>query len=139
MLRASSTHVRVIYQGQQVACHPRSYDRGQLICDPGHQLEALQRRRRAGASQIEQQFDALGEQARAFHLALRRQPVRTIVHLRRLLKLVRLYGRSEVIDAIARANQYQTYKDSGKGFRKTQTWQGFRKTQTWPRQMALSA
>ena len=109
MLRASSTQVRVIYQGQQVACHPRSYDRGQLICDPAHQLEALQRRRRAGASQIEQQFDALGEQARAFHLALCRQPVRTIVHLRRLLKLVRLYGRGEVVDAIARANQYQTY------------------------------
>ena len=51
----------------------------------------------------------MGEQARAFHLALKQQPVRTIVRLRRLLKLVRLYGRSELVDAIARANQYQTY------------------------------
>jgi hypothetical protein len=109
MLRASSTHVRVIHRGEEVACHLRSYDRGQLIRDPGHHLEALQQRRRAGASQVEQQFDALGEEARAFHLALRRQPVKTIVHLQRLLKLVRLYGRSDVIDAIARANQYQTY------------------------------
>lgn len=108
MLRASATQVRVIYQGQQVACHTRCYDRGQLIRDPAHHLEALKQRRRAGASQVEQQFDALGEQARAFHLALRRQPVRTIVHLKRLLKLVRLYGRGDVIDAITRANQYQT-------------------------------
>ncbi len=30
-------------------------------------------------------------------------------HLRRLLNLVRLYGRSEVLAAIARAHQYQTY------------------------------
>ena len=32
-----------------------------------------------------------------------------MVHLRRLLNLVRLYGRQEVIAAIARANEYQTY------------------------------
>jgi hypothetical protein len=31
------------------------------------------------------------------------------VHLRRLLNLVRLYGRQEVIAAIARANEYHTY------------------------------
>jgi hypothetical protein len=51
----------------------------------------------------------LGEEAIKFHLELRRRPVKTTVHLQRLLKLVRLYGRQEVVAAIARANQYQTY------------------------------
>lgn len=35
--------------------------------------------------------------------------MKTIVHLRRILNLVRLYGRQEVITALARANEYQTF------------------------------
>jgi hypothetical protein len=109
MIRASGTHVRVIYRGQQVACHARCYDRGQLVLEPRHHLEALKRRRRERANHVENSFDALGEEAQKFHLALRRQPVKTVVQLRRLLNLVRLYGRQEVIAAITRANEYQTY------------------------------
>ena len=109
MIRASGTHVRVIYRGQQVACHARCYDRGQLVLEPRHHLEALKRRRRERANHVENSFDALGEEAQKFHLALRRQPVKTVVQLRRLVNLVRLYGRQEVIAAITRANEYQTY------------------------------
>jgi transposase len=109
LLRASTTQVRVVYQGKEVACHPRCYERGQLIRNPVHQLEALQLRSRRRARQVENDFDALGEEAQKFHLELRRRPVKTSVHLRRLLNLVRLYGRQEVIAAIARANEYQTY------------------------------
>jgi hypothetical protein len=109
MIRASGTHVRVIHRGREVACHVRCYDRGQVIRDPKHCLEALQQRRRIRAHQVEQSFDALGKEAQAFHLALRRQPVKTHVHLRRLLHLVRLYGRQEVVAAIVRANAYQTH------------------------------
>jgi len=35
--------------------------------------------------------------------------VKTSVHLRRLLKLVPIYGRQELVAAIARALEYQTY------------------------------
>lgn len=109
LLRASATHVRVIHRGEEVACHARCYDRGQLIRDRQHHLEALQRRGRERASQVEKNFDALGKEAQRFHLSLRRQPVKTLVHLRRLLSLVRLYGRQEVVAAIARANEYETF------------------------------
>ena len=54
-------------------------------------------------------FDALGPQAQAFHLELRQRPVKTTVHLRRLLNLVRLYGREDVLAAIDQAIEYQTY------------------------------
>jgi hypothetical protein len=109
LLRANATHVRVIHQGEEVACHARCYDRGQLIRQVEHHLEALKRRSRRRANQVESSFDALGEEAQRFHLELRQRPVRTLVHLRRLLNLVRLYGRQEVIAAIARANEYQTF------------------------------
>jgi transposase len=109
LLRADRSEVRVLYQGRQLACHPRSYDRGQLIRHPDHELAALQMRRRVRATEVENQFDTLGEEARKFHLELRRRPLKTSVHLRRLLKLVPLYGRQEVVAAIARAHEYQTY------------------------------
>jgi hypothetical protein len=109
LLRADATEVRILYQGQPVACHVRSYERGQLLCQAEHQLQALQSRRRQRGKQIEQTFDALGEEARQFHLQLCRRPVKTTVHLRRLLNLVRLYGRQDVIAAVTRALEYQTY------------------------------
>jgi transposase len=108
-LRANQTHAHVFYQGEEIACHLRSYDRGQLILDTAHRLEALKQRSRVRAGQVEDQFDSLGEEAQRFHLALRQRPAKTLVHLRRLLKLVQLYGRQEVVAAIARANAYQTY------------------------------
>jgi transposase len=109
LLRASGSEVRVLYQGRQLACHPRSYDRGQLIRHPDHDLAAFQMRRRVRATEVENHFDALGEEARKFHLELRRRPIKTSVHLRRLLKLVPIYGRQEVVAAIVRAHEYQTY------------------------------
>jgi len=109
LLRANATHVRMSYQGRDIACHARCYDRRQLIKHESHELAALKLRSRARASEVENSFDSLGEEARLFHLELRRRPLKTIIHLRRLLNLVRLYGRQEVIAAITRACQYQTY------------------------------
>jgi len=109
MIRADATHVRVFYQGTEMACHRRCYERGQLVLQVDHQLEALKRRNRVRASHVEQTFDALGPRAQEFHLELRKRPVKTTVHLRRLLNLVRLYGREEVLAAIERAVEYQTY------------------------------
>ena len=70
---------------------------------------ALKLRSRVRAHDIEEAFDGLGEEARKFHLELRRLPVKTSVHLRRLLNLVHLYGRQDVVAAIARANQWLTF------------------------------
>jgi transposase len=109
VLRANRDHLRVISQGEQVACHARCYDRNQLIRLPDHELEALKMRSRVRAHDLEKAFDALGEEARKFHLELRRQPLKTTVHLRRLLNLVRLYGRRDVIAAVTLANEYHTY------------------------------
>ncbi len=109
MIRASDTQVRVIAHGEVATCHARSYDRNQLISLPEHRLEALKLRSRVRAHDIEEAFDALGEEARRFHLELRRQPVKTTAHLRRLLNLVHLYSRRDVVAAIARANQWLTF------------------------------
>jgi hypothetical protein len=61
------------------------------------------------AQALEQEFDAWGPEARAFHLQLNRRPVQTGVQLRRLLRLAQVYGRTEVLAAIARAVELATY------------------------------
>jgi transposase len=109
IVRATPTHVRVIHQGREVACHTRCYERGQLVRQPEHHLEALKYRHRTRTSQVEQTWDALGPEAREFHRQLCQRPVKTTVHLRRLLSFVHIYGRDEVLAAIRLAQQYQTY------------------------------
>jgi hypothetical protein len=109
LVRANAQELRIIAEGAEVARHARSYDRHQLILHSDHQREALKMRQRPRAREIEDTFDALGDVARQFHLALRRQPVKTSVHLRRVLQLARLYGRQDVLVALAKALEYHTY------------------------------
>lgn len=108
-LRADGSELRVLHDGQLVARHVRSYERGQAIVLPDHRLAALEHRKRSGRTALEQQFDDLGPEARQFHLHLKSRPVKTGTHLRRLLGLVRLYGRQDVVAALVRASELGTY------------------------------
>jgi transposase len=108
-IRADGQEVEIVHQGRIVARHPRCYERRQLIVLPEHRLAALTMSRRSRSSALEQAFDALGPEARQFHLCLNRQPVKTGVHLRRLLGLARVYSATEVIAAIARALELAAY------------------------------
>jgi hypothetical protein len=108
-IRASRDAIRVLHEGQVVALHVRSYDRGQLIVFPDHRLAALAASPRSRSTTLEQAFDALGPEARQFHLHLRSQPVKTGVHQRRVLGLAQLYGAAEVVSAISRALELAAY------------------------------
>jgi len=108
-IRADRDRVRILHDGNPVAQHVRSYQRGQLIVLPDHRLAALALSRRSRSSAVENAFDALGPEARQFHLQLKKQPVKTGVHLRRLLGLARLYGTAELLGAISRALELATY------------------------------
>jgi hypothetical protein len=92
-----------------VAQHVRSYERGQLLVLPDHRLAALTLRQRPQQQTLEREFDAWGPEARAFHLGLNSRPIKTGVHLRRLMNLAQVYGRTEVMAAIARALDLETY------------------------------
>jgi transposase len=108
-IRADGHEVRILHQGQMVARHVRCYERRQLIVLPDHRLAALALRKRSGSTALEHEFDALGPEARQFHLRLKSQPVKTGVHLRRLMGLAQLYGTAELLSAIARALELATY------------------------------
>ena len=108
-IRADRDEVRVLHEGRLAAQHVRSYQRRQLIILPDHRLAAIALSRRSRSSALEQAFDALGPEARQFHLHLRKLPVKTGVHLRRLHSLARLYGAAELLGAISQALELATY------------------------------
>lgn len=108
-IRACTDRVHVVHAGHVIATHPRSYGRGRRIYQVEHQLQAIQLRMRTRAHHVENAFDALGPPAQQFHLKLQGRPVKTTTHLRRLLNLVQLYGKDDVLQAIVRANELQTY------------------------------
>lgn len=108
-VRADHRRVRVLDRGREVAVHPRCFERRQLILQDEHLLEARKMGRRQTRNAAEEEFAGLGPAARTFHLKLLSRPVKPLVHLRRLLKLARLYGRQEVLAAIEQALQYETY------------------------------
>lgn len=109
LVRASEREVRVLNQATEVARHVRCYDRGQLLVQPDHQLAALAQRGRLRARDLAATFDALGGVARRFHLELRCRPVKTHVHLRKVLRFVELHGRDDVLAALAQATEYRTF------------------------------
>lgn len=109
VVRADALRVRIFCQGQEVAQHRRSYGRNLSVLQPDHQLEARLQGRRQRTGQLESAFAALGPAAVQFHLCLQRQPVKTSRHLRRLLNLARIYGRDDVLQAIAKGLEFQTY------------------------------
>jgi len=108
-VRANRDELRLLHEGQVVAQHVRCYERRQLIVLPDHRLAALTLRQRPGQQALEHEFDAWGPEAREFHLRLNSRPVKTSIHLRRLLGLAQLYGRAEVLTAITRALELATY------------------------------
>jgi transposase len=108
-LRANRDELRLLHEGQVVAQHVRSYERGQVLVLPEHRLAALSLRQRPQQQVLERDFDAWGPEARAFHLGLNSRPVKTGVHLRRLRKLAQVYGRTEVLAALSRAVALATY------------------------------
>lgn len=108
-VRADRDQLRLLHEGQVVAQHLRSYERGQLLVLPEHHLAALSLRQRPRQQALEQEFDAWGPAAREFHLQLNRRPLKTSVHVRRLLSLAQLYGRADVLTAIGRALELATY------------------------------
>ena len=108
-IRANRAELRLLHEGHVVAQHVRSYERGQLLVLPEHRLAALTLRQQPRQRALEQEFDDWGPNAREFHLGLNGRPVKTGVHLRRLLKLAQVYGRTEVLVAISRALELKTY------------------------------
>lgn len=111
LVRASDTLVRVVLAdgGVEIARHERCFDRRRVIEDRAH-IEALAEKKK-GALAITRK-DRLAALSPACRLYLQ-QVARTRLHLelevRRLLRLVDLYGEADVADGMAKALAARTF------------------------------
>lgn len=109
VLRVDDAWLRVVHCGQEVARHARLYDKHQLVVDSAHREAAIARRKRKKKKALEERFDALGPLAAAFRRGLLTRPVKPVVHLRRVLEMVRLFGRTDVLEALRQAMEYGAF------------------------------
>ncbi|MEM6792213.1 MAG: IS21 family transposase [Myxococcota bacterium] len=104
VLVASETEVRVSTpEGEIVAHHPRTYDRGQRIEEPAHLAALVAEKKRArelrGRAKLTDACPRAGEVLEA--LALRGEPLRPATA--RLNRLLNRYGREAFADAVGEA------------------------------------
>lgn len=107
-LLASPTSVRILDGAQEIAAHPRSYDRGQEVLDPAHREAVLQLKRKAfhatPAGRLEQ---AVPESKTLLDLAFA-QGESAGSQTAQLLKLLDEYGPAALRRAVAEALERNT-------------------------------
>ncbi len=98
-----------VHDNQQVAEHPRCYDRHRDIEHPDHAQPLLAQRQKAREQQLLHRFLGLCPQAPAYHDQLQLRRLNARHHLQKIMALVELYGEESVARAIADAHHFQAY------------------------------
>jgi hypothetical protein len=88
-------------QGEEVACHPRSYARHQQILNRAHYDGLWQSRAAAAFAALERGFlEAYGRVGRHFYAGLGRKTERLKVALEAILRLERQYPHQDILAAL---------------------------------------
>jgi transposase len=115
-LVASDSQVRILDGTEELACHYRSYDRGQLVLDPTHQQELLQEKRKARGSTPGGRLEQAVPESGALLEAAFARGESTHSQTAQLLKLLDTYGPGELCEAIREALEHGTPRVSSVAF-----------------------
>jgi hypothetical protein len=115
-LVASDSQVRILDGTEELACHHRSYDRGQLVLDPTHQQELLQEKRKARGSTPGGRLEQAVPESGALLEAAFARGESTRSQTAQLLKLLDTYGPGELREAIREALEHGTPRVSSVAF-----------------------
>ncbi len=108
-LKATLQEVRVFVGADEIALHNRSFDRGVIIENPAHYTELLAEKKKAMASNLKNQFLALGSLSCTYLEGLLRSDLNLPHHIRAIMEQVRLYGKTEVLQAMEHAIEHHAY------------------------------
>lgn len=109
ILRATDTTVRVVDAGVTVAEHARSWDRRRAIEDDEHVDAMLKRRPSARGPRHLDRIKALSPEAGMYLQEISRRKIRLDHEIRKLLRLLELYGEADLIRGIAQALTQRTF------------------------------
>jgi transposase len=108
-LRADDKSVRVVYDGTEVAAHARCWDRRRTIEDPRHIERLLERRKGASRIKRKDRLASLAPECRLYLQEIARRRIDLRSEIDKLLRLVDLYGETEVAGGMARALAHKTF------------------------------
>jgi transposase len=108
-LRSDEKTVRILCDGAEVASHPRCWDRRRAIEQPAHREELLARRQGAQGPSRRERLAGLAPECRMYLQEIARRPIDLDGEVRKLLRLVALYGETEVAGGMARALAQRTF------------------------------
>jgi transposase len=108
-LRADDKTVRVVADGVEVASHTRCWDRRRAIEDPAHIQKLVERRKAAQGPKHKDRIASLAPECRLYLQEIARHKVDLRTEVRRLQRLVDIYGETEVASGMARALAQRTF------------------------------
>lgn len=112
LLKASKDEVRIFNPaktGQILAIHRRSFERGVVVEDPKHYEGLLAEKKKAFASKLKDRFLGLGELAKSYLEGLLSAELHLHHHIAQIMECVRLYGKTEVLQAVDHALRHKAY------------------------------
>ena len=115
-LVASDSQIRILDGTEELACHHRFYDRGQLVLDPTHQQELLQEKLKARGSTPGGRLEQAVPESGALLEAAFARGESTRSQTAQLLKLLDTYGPGELREAIREALEHGTPRVSSVAF-----------------------
>jgi transposase len=116
LLAASDTQVRILDGALEIACHRRSYDRGQVALDPAHREAVLKSKRKAFHSTPVGRLEQLVPESKAFLDQAFAHGESAAHEALRLSKLLHEYGAQALRRAIAEALNRSTPRASSVAF-----------------------
>jgi len=108
-LRADDHTVRVLLDGIEIATHPRCWDRRRALEDPRHREELLEHRPQARAPSRREQLANLAPECRLYLQEIARRRIDLDGEVRKLLRLIALYGATEVAGGMTHALAQRTF------------------------------
>jgi transposase len=108
-VRADDVRVRVLEGGKEIACHARCYDRRRFIEDRAHTEALAAKKPGAGAQTKQGRIAHLAPEARLYLQEVARRRIGLESEVKKLLRLVALYGEIEVSGGLAKALAARTF------------------------------
>lgn len=108
-LKASGQTVCLFAGANLLATHARCYEKYRVIENPAHYAGLLAQRKKAAQSKRVELFLALAPECEDYMKGLVAAEVHLPIHMEKILELVGLYGKEEVISAMRHALQYNAF------------------------------
>ena len=105
-LKADDQFVSIYDKDQLLAQHPRSYQKYQRVEDPRHYKGLLRSKPKATYFKHRDALLALGETARRYVEALAKTELHPFYQFKKIISLIDLYGKTEVLGAMDHALRY---------------------------------